>query len=182
MRPVAAQVFGKRCHRAIALTGQLAQGLRGDLVQVTLQLMAQGRRGGGARQHLCIGLQRGAHHFCRGAAGRCCGVATTQQLVQQHAQCIDISRGGDRLPTQLLWRCVLRCEHAPAIARKLGGFCGCGFIFQQLGNAKVQQFDGAVRGHQDVAGFDVAVNHQVGVGMGHGGQHFVKQGQFGLNA
>ena len=47
-------------------------------------------------------------------------------------------------------------------------FPGGGLIFKQLRNTKVQQFDRAIRRHQNIARLDVAVNHQERVGMGVG--------------
>ena len=46
-----------------------------------------------------------------------------------------------------------------------------GIIVEQLGNPEIQEFDRAVRGHQDVRGFEIAMDHEVGVRMGHGGHH-----------
>ncbi len=46
---------------------------------------------------------------------------------------------------------------------------GLGLILvriDQLGDAEVEQLGRAFRGHQDVAGLEIAVDHQVAVGVG----------------
>ena len=75
----------------------------------------------------------------------------------------------------LLGGCVSRSQRPSAFAREQRGVAGAAFFFEQLGNAKVQQLHLAVIPHQHVGGLDVAVDDQVGMGVGHGGQHIEKE-------
>ena len=80
---------------------------------------------------------------------------TMQQLVQDHAQRIDVGRGVDRLALHLLRRHVRGgADHAP----------GCGqavFVVDQLRDAEVEDLGLAAVGDEDVVGLQVAVDDLV---------------------
>ena len=88
--------------------------------------------------------------------------------MQHDAELPDIGGGGDRRGVQLFGRCVFEGQCAVA-----GG--GGVAAFQLLGDAEVQQLHPALRIHQQVGGFQVAVDHQVAVRMAHCFQHLREQ-------
>ena len=88
--------------------------------------------------------------------------------MQHDAELPDIGGGGDRRGVQLFGRCVFEGQCAVA-----GG--GGVAAFQLLGDAEVQQLHPALRIHQQVGGFQVAVDDQVAVRMRHRFQHLREQ-------
>ena len=89
-----------------------------------------------------------------------------EQLEQHSAERIDVGCGGQRVTTDLLGACVLRSEGADIAARE-GQRVVARVRAYELGDAEIEQLRGAVGGDQDVAGFDVAVNHQIFVRVLH---------------
>ncbi len=81
---------------------------------------------------------------------------------QHHAQRIDIGEGGDRLAAHLFRRGVVQGEGA-YFGGRVGGIGGG--VVEQRGDAEIQQLNRAVGADQDVGRLQVAVHHQVGVGM-----------------
>ena len=98
------------------------------------------------------------------------GAGAGEQLVQQHAQAVDVGGGADGFAAHLFGAGVVR-RVGPMSGH--GGVAG-GFVVtafqrvQRLGDAEVQQLDAALGVHQHVAGFQVAVHQQVAVGVDHG--------------
>ena len=108
-------------------------------------------------------------------------MAAGEQLAQQHTQRPDVGGRGQRLTAHLLGR-------GPGWREgPLAGACGvlrsAVFTFvQQPCNAEVQQLGLALLVDHHVAGFDVAVHHQLGVGGRHGQHHVDKQPQARIDA
>ena len=94
-----------------------------------------------------------------GQAGR---VLAGQQLEEEHAERVDVGRGGDRAAGDLLGRGVLRRQRDAALARQHRHRF---VVAEQLGDAEVEQLDLAVAGHEHVRRLQVAVDDQVGVGV-----------------
>ena len=191
---VAGDVVGHAFSRAVTLGRCGAQRLQHDGVQIARQLGAQRSGMGGATpgrhaaaQRRLAGWQRrvvqhGLHRVRHRALGLGMRQRAGQQLIQQHAEAINIGGGGDRPAVDLLGRSVARRQHIAAVARQRAGGSRTGRRLQQLGNAEIEQFDLALPVHKHVGRFDVAMHHQVAVGMGHGGQHLQKNPQPGGNS
>ena len=95
------------------------------------------------------------------------GQAAGQELVEHHAQGIDVARGGQGLAADLFRTGVVRGHETPGgdRHRRVGaGQLGA----DQLGDAEVDQLGHAVDPDQDVAGLEVAVDHHVLVRELHG--------------
>ena len=101
-----------------------------------------------------------------------------QQLVQQHAERIDVGRRRDRTAGHLLRRGVLRRQRRAGLPRQPRH----AVVFDQLGDAEVEQLDLSVGGHEDVRGLEVAMHDQVGMRVGHGRQHVEEQANALLDA
>ncbi len=90
-----------------------------------------------------------------------------RQLEEQDAERVDVGGGGDRLAQQLLGAGV-RGGHRPEVAA--GGFPQRqreGVRIEQLGDAEVEQLGLGFGGDQDVRRLEVAVHHQLLVGVAH---------------
>ena len=117
--------------------------------------------------------------FQRGArlALELVGAAAGQQLEQHHAERVDVGRGADRLAEDLLRRGVVGRERA---AGELGQFRLLGAaVFEQLGDAEVEQPHFARLGDEDVGGLQVAVHDQARVRMSDRARHLQEQPQPG---
>ena len=94
--------------------------------------------------------------------------------MEEHAQRIDVARRGDRLPPHLLGARVPE-RHGPQPQLREPGIGPSGI--EQLGDAEIQQLGHAVAGDQDVAWFQIPVDHQVLMGEVDGRAHLPEQGQ-----
>ena len=89
-----------------------------------------------------------------------------EQLVEHDTEAVDVARGADQLSPYLLRAGIVR-RHQPhpdlgtlePMDREIG--------VEELGDAEIEQLDDAVVGHQDVRRFEVAVHHELTVGMVH---------------
>ena len=181
LRQHAAQVVGKTLHAAVAVGGVALQGVQQHGVEVARQLPAQ-------RLHAARQPQRGLCFVDARLAGRGRrffqqgqGLARArlgagferapagQQFIQHHAERIDVGGGADRAAQHLLGCGVLRRVgvgvRAVAVAQR--GRRRAGVVVQQPRHAKVQQLGAAAAIHQDVAGLDVPVHHQLPVCVRH---------------
>ena len=175
-------VLGELIHRGVAPHRLLAERLQHDGVEIPLEAApqplrvgrtgagARSRKGGGIGRHL--GVEDGqarpqrlglAHHpgdVGDGPAGDAVRPAAGEQLVEQHAQRVDVGGGGHRLAAHLFGAGVLgRHQLQPGRRRRqrLPGHLG----IEQLGDAEIEQLGDAVLGDQHVGRLDVAVDHQV---------------------
>ena len=82
-----------------------------------------------------------------------------EELIEQDPQRIDVRRGGQALAEDLLGAGVIEAQGTPSRHRQAVLAVATGV--EDLGNAKVEQLGGAGRVDQDVARFEVAVNHQM---------------------
>ncbi len=89
-----------------------------------------------------------------------CGRRPGQQLVEQGPEGVDIGGGGHGLSEQLLRRGVLGRHELLAGA---GQHPGVGHIGEQLGDPEVEQLHLAVAVDEDVARFEIAVDHEIAV-------------------
>src|SRR6185369_4624056 len=81
-----------------------------------------------------------------------------QQLVEHHAEGIDIAVDPDRGPANLL-RGRIGWRHEPQSgARQIRGTVEA---FELLGDAEIQQLDVSLGGDQDVRGLEIAMDHEV---------------------
>ncbi len=103
-------------------------------------------------------------------------MVAAQQQVHQHAQRVDVGGGGHVAALQLLGRGELRRERVAGAGGERRFRAGAGVV-QQLGDAEVQQLHVAGLRHQDVAGLQVAVQHQAVVRLRHRGQDVQHQRQ-----
>ncbi len=100
---------------------------------------------------------------------------TREQLVEHCAQRIDVGCGRHRLALHLLRAGVIRRHQVGPGGRERFG--ARRFGIQQLGDAEIEQFRYAIGVHQDVAGFEIAVNDQLLVGVLDGVGHLPEQFQ-----
>ena len=84
-----------------------------------------------------------------------------QQFVEDHTQRKHIAQRVDPLAAELLRTGITRSQQCALSYLSLR-------IAHQFGGAKIEQLDGAVRGHQYVGGLEVAVDNQVPVRKLHG--------------
>lgn len=163
---MAANIFGKGLGRGVARRGIGRHGLAHDGVQIAGQGAPPRRRGLAAgRGHAQRGqllLQRRGR-----AAVQAVGALAAEQLVEHHAQGIDIGAHRQGLAGQLLGRGHIGGQGLRA---------GLGRV-QQAGDAEVQQLHLAALVHQDIARLEVAVDDQAAVGEGHGREHLQKERQ-----
>jgi len=93
------------------------------------------------------------------------GPPAGEQLIQHHAQGVDVGSCSHRSANQLLWRSVLGGHQ---------GFAGAGQtvlvrrVGQQFGDAEVQQLQLPFGIDEDVAGLEVPVHDQIAVQVAHG--------------
>ncbi len=86
-----------------------------------------------------------------------------QQLVEDHAQRVDVGRGRHHFAAQLLRAGVAQRQRLATLLRqRLVRVVG-----EQLGDAEVEQLGLTVRRHQDVRGLEVAVHHELAMRVGH---------------
>ena len=90
-----------------------------------------------------------------------------QQLVQDHAQRIDVAGSRERVAPDLFGARV-RGSHHVHPGRRRRRLERQGVRVQELGDPEVQQLGSSVGGHQDVGRLEVPVDHQVLVGVLHG--------------
>jgi hypothetical protein len=93
----------------------------------------------------------------------------SEQLVEHDAERINVAGGGDGLTAQLLGARVFRSEGVHH-----GGFEAAGGAYD-FRDAEIKQLRHAIGGDQDVAGLEIAVNHQVLVRVVHGGANRQKE-------
>jgi hypothetical protein len=164
-REIALEVVRQRSGRGVPLPRVRAQRHEHDGVEVARQPPPLG---GGRRR------RRGRR--LRLPAG---GPLAAQQLVEDHAQRVDVGRGGHRLAAELLGGRVLGREQARPRPRGQGGL-GRVLGAQQLGDAEVQELEVPGGDDQDVRGLQVAVDHQVVMGVLHRLADAAQQREAGL--
>ncbi len=150
---MALDVERERCHRRITTTGFGLQCGVDDRLQVAAH---------GARQ--CAGARVARVQQCRGDVARCAGqrdrplrADADQQLMQQHAERVDVHRSAHDAAVELFRRGV-GWRHPPrrGLRRRRR-------VVEHARDAEVEQLHLAVVVDQDVAGLEVAVDHQVAV-------------------
>ncbi|MDC6171378.1 hypothetical protein PO768_28610, partial [Paucibacter sp. XJ19-41] len=170
----ALQIVDQRADAAVALARLLAHGLGRHRLQIAPGALEVGRP---ARPRpLALGRQRAARKPCRlGVEHRMfeCGARATglaegqhaaEQLVQHHAQRVDIGRDADGRAGDLLGRGIGRCQAAAGLAGQLAVGAGA-VVVEQAGDAEVQQLRAALGRHHHIAGLEVAVHDQLRMGM-----------------
>ena len=95
-------------------------------------------------------------------------------LYSKNAQRIDVGGGGDRLAANLLGTGVIE-RHGAQLGTRLGRGQSVEFGADELGDAEIQELRHSVRGDQDVAGLEIAMDHQVPVGILHRGADVAEQ-------
>ena len=108
-------------------------------------------------------------------------MAAAEQDVEQHAERVDVGRGGDLAARELLGGRVLRRERRAAVARERARFPAARppwrIALDQLGDAEVEELDAPLLADEDVRRLDVAMDDQTGVGVGDGIEHVEEQAQ-----
>ena len=191
-----ANVLGKLFHRGVAPLRFFAQSFQNDHVEIARQLLLEpparpvARFQRRCRRHLQLlrGLRNRGFRVAQNHRARPLGFlfadglldlgiraasarmrqCSGQKLVEQHSQRINIGRRGDRLAADLFRTGVVERHRTLIDARR---FVGNKFGAQQFGDAEVEQLRRAIRGHQDIAGFDVAMHHQAPVRVFYGPAH-----------
>src|SRR5882724_8938605 len=121
-----------------------------------------------------LGINNRIHQVSSGVWSASRGMLSGQQDIEQDAQRVDISGGRDGSPAQLFGSGTCRCHGSHAIGCELR-LENLTFAFQKLSDSEVQQLYVAVVSHQNVRGLEIAMNDQIGVGMGHRAEHAQKQ-------
>ncbi len=103
------------------------------------------------------------------------GRAAGQQPIEHHAEGVNVRGRGNRTTANLFRTRIFgrHCLQHRRRANRRGR--------QDLCNPEVEELRGALRGHQDVAGFDVAMYDQVTVGVLHSRAHLAEQPQSRLD-
>jgi hypothetical protein len=176
---VTAQVQGELLDGFVAAPGIGPKGHEHDVVKVSAEPSAQGPRqilargaarlgairlipgSGPAHRHarpLRFPVGRGSRHAERRVPGAIVRFQPGEQRIQHEAQGVHVARRGDRLSPNLLGARVVRCQephHALGCARRVRIR-----PVHDLGDPEIQQFGHALRGHQDIARLQIAVNDQ----------------------
>ncbi len=103
------------------------------------------------------------------------GAVAREQLIEHQAQRVHVRGCGNGLAAELFGTGVFGCHHPQA-----GGH---GHHFRErtriekFGDAKIQQLGGAFGGDQNVAGFNVAVDHQALVSIVNCGAYSAEDSQ-----
>ncbi len=159
---IAAHVLGELIGGGVPQVGLLAHRAEHDGVEVG----AEPRRAGA--RTLRVGLADDPHQLLRVARLDPVGFLVREQLVEHDAQRVDVARRRDRAAADLLRARVLGRER-PQQRRRLLPHRRAGIGPQQLRDSEVEQLRRALRRHEDVAGLQVAVDHEVLVGVLHRG-------------
>ena len=165
----ALQVIGHGVDGGVPLGRCLLQRLADDGVQVGRPVA---RPSGGLDARRLFVQHRVFGGPARGARER---PLAGQQLVGQHAQRPDVDGDADHAPAELLGCCVVQRHRAAAQACQLGLGGRALVVLQQLGDAEVQQHRAALRRDEHVAGFQVAVDDEVGMRELHRVHHLQQQ-------
>src|ERR1700730_5538815 len=171
-------VLGKLFYRVVAPLRLLAQSHQNDVVKISVEMSAElvpiaspgvrrtfARRTCGAAANCGTGFLRlqithGASYLVRSVASSAIGTQPSQQLIQNDTERVNIACGGDRLAFNLLWTRVSRSERA-----KLGQGQGrlgtlASVWVEKFCDSEIKKSRHSIRGHQDVAGFEIAVHNQ----------------------
>jgi hypothetical protein len=130
-------------------------------------------RDGGARLDRLL-LADDARDLVRAERGQLVRAVPGQQLVENHAEAVDVAGGGDRLAPHLFGTRVAGCHHLRARDRRVDGVQRQPGV-EDLRDAEVEQLRRAVRRDQDVARLQVPVHHKVLVGVLDSGAHAAEQ-------
>src|SRR5215813_251439 len=98
-----------------------------------------------------------------------------EQHVEQDAERVDVSSGGDVAALDLFGCSVLGRESPTAMSCQLGGLCGYRFTLQELGDAEVEQLHSPGVRHQDVRWLDVAMEDEIAMRFRHRREHVEKE-------
>ncbi len=189
------KVIRKRLHGGIAPIRLFAHGHGDDGVQVAAQAGSQPlrRESAAIRDAAAIGVILAAqlgHHHLAGAqrvihANRPLQLqlavaeepirrTACHELVQQHAERINVCGRGDGPAEYLFGRGVLGSQNSFLQPSYRQGVRQA-FRRQQLGYAEIQQLRRALVGDEDIGGFDVPVYYQVAMRVLHRGAHLYEQ-------
>ena len=184
---MAIQIVRQRLHRRVAPVRLLAHRHRDDGVQVAAQARAQPlrRQAAAIRDPAAVGIlfaaQFGNHHLARphrvvhadGALELQLAVAQQpirrtagEQLVQQHAERVDVRGRGDRAAEHLFGRRVLRRQDSFLQPRHRQGVRQA-LRRQQLRDAEIEQLRRAFGRDEDIRRLDVPVHHQIAMRILH---------------
>ena len=109
------------------------------------------------------------HRYWRVARERTCA---SQRLVHDHAKGVEVRARGGRGARQPLRREIgRRAEQLTSERDDAGGPRRVAVLLDALGDPEVGDLGTALRGDQDVPGFDVAVDDASGVRSGKGAEH-----------
>ncbi len=97
-----------------------------------------------------------------------------QQLIQHHAQGVDVRTDAQSLAGDLFRGGVLRRQHA---TRKLRQPIRALGVAQQFRDAEIQQHHATLRCHEDVRRFEIPVDDELGVGKLHCFEHLQEHSQ-----
>ncbi len=106
--------------------------------------------------------------------GKLVRLLARDQFKQHDTQRIHIRGSSDRKAFDHFGTGVLR-GHRSRPSPRDGDIVAPGFLAQEFGDPEVEQFHGAVGGHENVAGFEIAVDHEVAVGVLDRAAHLSKQ-------
>jgi hypothetical protein len=117
-----------------------------------------------------------ARHLMQGARVEAIGTMARQELIQQHAQRVDIAQESDGQALHLFGACVLDGHHAHGRSRLRRGV-GIEFGVQEFGDAEVEELRLARLVDQNVRGLDVAVYDLIAMCVLYGRADLLKEVQ-----
>ena len=158
---VTADVLRQLFHRCVPPLRLLAQRHQNDVVEIATQVTAFGRFHLPDRdaRFIRLDLADDVLHFDRTALLELEGMLSREQLVEDDSQGVDIARGGHGVPVELLRARVVE-RHRPHI-RLCQHRLRRGLRVQELGDPEIQHLGRPVRGHEDVAGLQIAMHNEV---------------------
>ncbi len=154
----------------VAEGGVLFEGFGGDGVEIAFKIALPGEGGGLGRGRRFF-LADGAEPFGGGVLGGGVGAALGEEFEEDDAEGVDIGAGGDGVGGDLFGAGVAGGEEDLG-----GGGLGRGEgVVEKFGDAEVEEFGFAALVDEDIGGFEVAMDDEVGVGEGDGGAELAEQ-------
>ena len=116
----------------------------------------------------------------RHVIGKAVSETASEEFKQNQSQRIHIRGRGDGLAAELLGAGVLQCHDAHARGHAHGA--GEHVRVEDFGNPEIEQLGDTFRGYENIAGLEVAMNHQMLMRVMNGGANGSEESQARIDA
>ena len=172
---VALEILGHRVHGRVPLVGLFLERLEDDGVEIAAQQAPHRGIGGHVARPTRIDAQDRLVEREPRAAREAVRALAREQLVEEDAERVHVGGDAERLTGQLFRRGVVGREGTAGHRRDRGRFGAP--LSDQLGDAEVQQLHVPCIGDENVRRLQIAVDHQLRVGVGDGARHLQEDAQ-----